>query len=140
MPRTPQQLTPLELEIMNILWEHGPGNVQAVAQHLAPRDGEPLAYTTVQTMLNVLHRKGKVRRELVDRAYVYTPELKRREARGAAVRDLVDRMFGGSAESLVMGLLETDQLTPERLKALQEKLSAAKAAGAKVTGIRGGKK
>jgi BlaI family penicillinase repressor len=135
MPRVPHQLTPLELEIMNILWEHGPGNVQAVAQRLPERDGEPLAYTTVQTMLNVLHRKGKVRRELVDRAYVYTPELKRLEAMGSAVRDLVDRMFGGSAESLVMGLVETDQLTPERLKVLQEKLAAAKAAKAK-----GGKK
>ena len=127
MPRPSQQLTPLELEIMNVLWEHGPGNVQAVAQHLAPREGEPLAYTTVQTMLNVLHRKGRVRRELVDRAYVYTPELKRLDAMASAVRDLVDRMFGGSAESLVMGLVETDQLTPERLKALQEKLDAAKA-------------
>jgi predicted transcriptional regulator len=135
MPRVPHQLTPLELEIMNILWEHGPGNVPAVAQRLPERDGEPLAYTTVQTMLNVLHRKGKVRRELVDRAYVYTPELKRLEAMGSAVRDLVDRMFGGSAESLVMGLVETDQLTPERLKVLQEKLAAVKAAKAK-----GGKK
>jgi len=62
------QLTPLELEIMQILWETGQSNVQVV-QHKLKRE---LAYTTVQTMLNILHRKGKVRRILKDRAYFYS--------------------------------------------------------------------
>src|ERR1051326_7830091 len=52
-------LTPLELEIMNVLWEMGPANVQTVQSRLS---GRPLAYTTVQTMLNVLHRKARVKR------------------------------------------------------------------------------
>ena len=61
MPRKKsEQLTPLELEIMNVLWETGPANVQTV-QQLLPNTR---AYTTVQTMLNILHRKGRVTREL----------------------------------------------------------------------------
>src|SRR5438309_668023 len=59
-PRRPERLTPLELEIMKVLWTAGPGGVQSVRDALAPR--RKLAYTTVQTMLNVLLRKGRVRR------------------------------------------------------------------------------
>ena len=119
MSRKTQQFTPLELEIMKVLWAAGPGNVQDVQAGLG---GEPLAYTTVQTMLNILVRKGKVKRILKGRAYVYQPAVRRLDAVAQTVSDLIDRMFGGSAEELVMGLLETNQLTPERLKELQKKV------------------
>src|SRR5918998_601657 len=109
MPRKKnEQLTPLELEIMQVLWETGPANVQTVQQRLE----RELAYTTVQTMLNVLHRKGKVKRTLKDKAYFYRPAVSRREVVGKAVGDLLEKMFGGSAEGLVMSLLETKRLTP----------------------------
>ena len=120
MARTPRKtdepLTPLELEIMQVLWETGPAPVQTVQERLAPE--RPLAYNTVQTMLNVLHRKGKVRRELAGRAYVYEPSVSRAQTAGQAVSDLVSRMFGGSAESLVLSLVETRHLTPEKLAEL----------------------
>jgi BlaI family penicillinase repressor len=117
MPRkTADPLTPLELEIMKVLWETGPAAVQTVQEHLAPE--RKLAYNTVQTMLNVLHRKSKVRRELQGRAYVYEPVVSRAQAAGQAVGDLVSRMFGGSAESLVLSLVEARHLTPEKLAEL----------------------
>lgn len=121
MPRRKNagQLTPLELQIMNVLWETGPANVQAVQARL---EGRSLAYTTVQTMLNVLHRKGKVKRELKDRAYVYRPVLSRQNAVKQAVGDMLDRFFGGSADSLVLSLVETRHLTPERLAQIQNLL------------------
>ncbi|HEX8922869.1 MAG TPA: BlaI/MecI/CopY family transcriptional regulator [Pyrinomonadaceae bacterium] len=109
-----EQLTPLELEIMKVLWETGPANVQTVQQRLE----RELAYTTVQTMLNVLHRKGKAKRTLKDKAYFYRPAVSRSQVIGNAVGDLIDRMFGGSAESLVMSLVETRHLTPEKLSRL----------------------
>ena len=115
-----EQLTPLELEIMKVLWETGPANVQIVQGHLE----RELAYTTVQTMLNVLHRKNKVTRVLKEKAYFYRPAVSRQQVLRQTVGDIIDRMFGGSAESLVMNLLETRRLTPEtlsRLKALVEK-------------------
>jgi BlaI family penicillinase repressor len=111
-----EQLTPLELEIMQVLWETGPANVQTVQQRLT----RPLAYTTVQTMLNVLHRKNKVKRTLKEKSYFYRPAVSRSQATGHAVTDLIDRMFGGSAENLVMSLVETRHLTPEKLSRLQK--------------------
>lgn len=112
-------LTPLELEIMNVLWTAGPATVQAVQERLR---GRSLAYTTVQTMLNVLTRKAKVKRRLHDRAYVYQPVLSRQKAVGQALGDLVDRFFGGSADTLVMSLVEARRLTPEKLAEIQKLL------------------
>ncbi len=116
-PKT-EQLTPLELEIMHVLWEAGPGNVQMVQQALK----RPLAYTTVQTMLNILHRKGKVKRTLKDRAYFYRPVVSHRQVVSQHIGDLVERLFGGSAENLVMSLVETKHLTPKKLAQLQQLL------------------
>ncbi len=108
------QLTPLELEIMQILWKTEQSNVQVV-QHKLKRE---LAYTTVQTMLNVLHRKGKVKRILKDRAYFYSATVSERKIIKQSLGDMINRLFGGSAESLVMSLVETKQLTPEKLAEL----------------------
>src|SRR3954468_2353877 len=117
MPRKASDpLTPLELEIMKVLWETGPAATQTVQERLAPE--RTLAYNTVQTMLNVLHRKGKVRRELQGRAFFYEPAVTRPQAARQAVGDLVQRMFDGSAEDLVLSLVETRQLTPEKLARL----------------------
>jgi predicted transcriptional regulator len=123
MPRKtkPLQLTPLELEIMQVLWDSGPAPVQRVQNRLDARLGaRKLAYTTVQTMLNVLWRKGKVKRTLVDRAYHYRPAVTREKALGAALHDVVERLFGGSAEALVLSLVETKHLTAEKLERLRK--------------------
>jgi BlaI family penicillinase repressor len=116
-----EQLTPLELEIMHVLWETGPANVQTVQQKLK-RD---LAYTTVQTMLNILHRKGKAKRTLKDRAYFYKPAVSRKQVLSKHVVDVVDRLFGGSAESLFMSLVETKHLTAAKLARLHKLLEEA---------------
>ena len=114
--RKTEHLTPLELEIMHVLWATGPANVQSVQHHLE----RELAYTTVQTMLNILHKKGKVKRVLKDRAYEYAPVVSRSHVTRQHITDLVDRLFGGSAESLVMSLVETKHLTPKKLARLQK--------------------
>lgn len=111
-----EQLTPLELEVMDVLWETGPANVQTVQQKLK----RELAYTTVQTMLNILHRKKKVDRTLKERAYFYKPVVSRGQVVKNTVSDMIERLFGGSAENLVMNLLETKHLTPEKLARLQK--------------------
>ncbi len=111
------QLTPLELRIMQVLWEHGAGTVQAVQNNLS---GESLAYTTVQTMLNVLQRKGKVKRRLVGKAYQYIPVLSRDRALRDAAGDLLDRMFGGSVDALLMSLVKSRQIDAKKLAKLQQ--------------------
>jgi predicted transcriptional regulator len=91
--------------------------VQSVQANLKGRD---LAYTTVQTMLNILHRKGKVKRLLKNRTYIYRPVLSRQKAVTQAVSEVLDRFFGGSADGLLLNLVETRHLTPEKLARLQE--------------------
>ena len=113
-----EQLTPLELEIMNVLWETGAANVQSVQQRIE----REVAYNTVQTMLNILHRKNKVSRTLKDRAYFYKPIVSRRQVSSQVIGDIIDRLFGGSAVSLVMSMIETNHLAPEKLAQLNDLL------------------
>ncbi len=115
-------LTPLELKIMQVLWREGPSNVQLVQQNLLPADD--LAYNTVQTMLNVLHRKGRVRRALKGRAYVYRAVASREKVLGQALRDLIERMFGGSSEELVMSLIKSRQVDAKKIAELSRRLAA----------------
>jgi len=114
-------LTPLELAIMNVLWDRGPSTVAEVQPELA---GE-LAYTTVMTMLNVLLRKKKVKRVQDGRAFRYRPIVTRQRATGSAVEDLVARMFGGSAEALLMTLVETKGLDSKDLERLSKIVAEA---------------
>ena len=122
--KSPRQLTPLELQIMHVLWDTGPAPVQVVQERLS---GE-LAYTTVQTMLNVLHRKGRVKRALRGKAYLYAPVISREKAASQAVTDLVDRLFGGSVDGLVMSLVKTRKLDARKIQELSERLDAHPAA------------
>lgn len=108
------RLTQLELRIMQVIWRSGAGTVAAVQARLKP----PLAYTTVQTVLNILERKGKLRRELKGRAYVYSAKVTEAKALRQGLRDLIDRMFSGSSEELVMSLLKSRQIDAKKLAQL----------------------
>ena len=121
MAKGPNQagLTKLELRIMQAIWRRGGGTVSEVQAELDPS----LAYTTVQTMLNILERKGKLKRELQGRAYVYTARVTEAKALGQQLSDLVDRMFGGSSEELVMSLLKTRQIDAKKLAELTERFN-----------------
>ena len=115
-------LTRLELKMMQVIWKNGACTVAAVQAELRP----PLAYTTVQTVLNILERKGKLLRELEGRAYIYSAKVSEEKAVGQSLGDLIDRMFGGSSEELVMSLLKSRQIDAKRLAKLTEKFSKAK--------------
>jgi predicted transcriptional regulator len=112
-------LTKLELKIMQVIWRRGGCTVGAVQEELDP----PLAYTTVQTMLNILERKGKLKRELEGRAYVYSATITEAKALGQGARDLIDRMFGGSSEALVMSLLKNGDIDAKKLAELTERFN-----------------
>jgi predicted transcriptional regulator len=78
----------------------------------------------VQTMLNVLQRKGRVRRTLKGRAFTYRAVVSEEKVLGHAVRDLVDRMFGGSSEELVMSLIKSREIDPEKIADLSRRMAA----------------
>jgi predicted transcriptional regulator len=111
-------LTKLELQVMQVIWRRGASNVGEVQEGLE----QELAYTTVQTMLNILERKGKLKRQLEGRAYVYSATVTEAKASSHAVRDLVDRMFGGSSEELVMSLIKSKQLDAKQLAELTRRI------------------
>jgi BlaI family transcriptional regulator, penicillinase repressor len=105
---------------MRVLWDDGAGNVQKVLQGLA---GEPqLAYTTVQTTLNVLHRKGKVKRKLVGRAYEYSAIVSREAADSLAIKDVLQKVFRGSVDDLLLSLVRSKKLNARKLEELQARL------------------
>lgn len=116
-----QTLTPLELQIMQVLWEEGACTVSEVQ----PKLKGDLAYTTVQTMLNVLLKKDKVTREPEGRAFRYRAAVSRDRATGGALKDMVKRMFGGSPEALLMALVDTRQISAEELTRIADRLNAA---------------
>lgn len=113
-------LTPAEAEVMRVLWKNGPSTVHDVVAGL-PR---ALAYTTTLTNLRVLDRKGYVSRTpnpQGGRAHLFSAAVPAARARRQHTRELVDRLFGGRPEELVVGLLEAEQVPSaelERLRAL----------------------
>jgi BlaI family penicillinase repressor len=132
-------LTKLELQIMQVIWKLGTSSVKGTSSARAANGAassnsacsvkdvqegleQKLAYTTVQTMLNILERKGKLRRKLRGRAYVYSATVTEARASRHAVRDLVDRMFGGSTDELVMSLIKSRQIDPRRIAELTRRV------------------
>lgn len=117
--RSADILTPLELEIMKVLWDAGPCTVAEVQKRLA----SDLAYNTVQTMLTVLIRKHRVRRTPAGgRAFLYHAAVSRERAVGTALGDLVTRLFGGSGEALLLALVNTRHVTREDIRRASELL------------------
>ena len=107
-------LTGQELEIMKVVWERGAATVREVYEALLER--RKVAYTTVMTMMKILEQKGYLKKSQVDRAYLYRPAQPKRQVIGAMVRDFVNRVFNGSAEPLLVHLVEDNQLTAEELE------------------------
>jgi len=120
MRKKSSTLTPQELEIMKVIWEHEQATVRDVYETL--RKGRTIAYTTVMTMMNVLEKKGHLRKRAEGRSFVYQPTRPRQQVVGTMVRDFVDRVFGGSAEPLLVHLVEDRHLTAEELDALARRI------------------
>ncbi|MGH9693553.1 MAG: BlaI/MecI/CopY family transcriptional regulator [Bryobacteraceae bacterium] len=111
-PRS-KTLTEQELEIMKIVWDRGHATVRDVYETLLGR--RRVAYTSVMTMMNILDQKGHLKRKQVDRAYLYESTKPRAQVTRGMVREFVDRVFNGSAEPLLLHLVEDEKLTEKDL-------------------------
>jgi len=112
--RTQPRLGDLELQILNVLWERGPCTVREVLEAL-PVEPRP-AYTTVLTMMRLMYEKGYLDRRDQGRAHVYQPLLRERRVKRGLLRNLIATGFRGSAEALLVRLLEDEKLSPEELE------------------------
>jgi BlaI family penicillinase repressor len=110
-------LTDQELEIMKIVWVRQTATVRDVYEALLER--RKVAYTTVMTMMKILENKGYLHRKQVDRAYVYRPAQPKNQVIGKMVRDFVNRVFNGSAEPLLVHLIEDRRLTGDEIEEIR---------------------
>ncbi|MGH7575481.1 MAG: BlaI/MecI/CopY family transcriptional regulator [Longimicrobiales bacterium] len=110
--------TERELDVMGVLWEHGPATVAEVQEQMP----DVLAYTTVLTILRTLEEKGHVRHEPEGRAYRYHPLVDRTAAGASALRRLVRKVFSGSPELLLTQLVSERGMTAKQLKRMQQLL------------------
>ena len=113
-------LTGQELEIMKVIWPLGQATVREVYDQL--RERRSLAYTTVQTMMNILETKGHLKKEPGEKAQTYVPVRPQQTVVRSMVREFVDRVFDGSARPLLVHLLKEKGLTAAERKELQKLL------------------
>jgi predicted transcriptional regulator len=120
MRTTSRTLTPQELEIMKIVWRGGEATGRGVYEAL--RERRPIAYTTVLTMLKVLETKGHLTKRRENALYVYRPTRSKRVVVRSMVREFLDRLFDGSAEPLLVHLIEDRKLSEAQLDRLARKI------------------
>ena len=118
-PRSPgrtQKPTNAEVAILRVLWSRGPSTVRDVARVMGRED----EYTTILKLLQNMTAKRLVRRDESDRSHVYAAARPEEQTQRQIVRDLVDRVFDGSAAKLVMQALASSQTSPKELEEIQQ--------------------
>jgi BlaI family penicillinase repressor len=111
------QLGRMQFRIMQVLWDRGRASAREITDAL--NGPEPVAHSTVQTLLRQLEAKGAVGHEADNRTFVFFPRLKEDKVKRTAARDLLERVFGGNVGSLVAHLLKTERLSRSELDELQ---------------------
>jgi BlaI family penicillinase repressor len=118
----PRQLGAAEQHVMDYIWQHGPASAEAC------RDGLktiwPMKESTMRTVLRRLEDKGYVSHTTEGRTFVYRAIEAPASVATRTVKHLIDRFCGGSAEALLLGMVNADVLTPAQLQRLATKIAA----------------
>jgi len=115
-------LTDAEARVMSVLWRSRTATVGDVVAALTPKKkkAKGASYSTVQTILRILERKGYVAHEQVDRAFVFRPIVDERQARRKAWRHLVRRLFDDSPSLLILNVLDDEDLDAAEVARLKK--------------------
>lgn len=116
-------LSEAQLEIMNVVWDRGEVTVGEVWEALAQE--RDVARNTVQTMMVRLAEKGWLKHRAAGRAFLYRPAVPREATQKTMVQRLLDQAFAGSAEGLVMALLEQQALSRDEARRIREMIDEA---------------
>jgi predicted transcriptional regulator len=119
-----RQLGQAEQAVMDHVWSHGPVSSEDCREALAA--SWPMKESTVRTVLRRLEEKGYVTHTVDGRAYLYSAVQAPISVATRAVRQLIDRFCGGSAETLVMGLVEDDVIGARELNRIRQRIAQAK--------------
>jgi predicted transcriptional regulator len=112
--------TEAELEILSILWSRGPSTVRDVHDEICRR--KPAQYTTVLKFMQIMAEKGLVRRDERARAHIYRASRPQEWTQRQIAGDILQRAFGGSAKSLMMGALAAQKASPRELAEIRQLL------------------
>src|SRR5215470_15599510 len=112
-------LTNAEHRIMEVIWARGSATVAEVVDALKGKD----AYTTILTLMRILKEKGYLSSRKEGRAFVFVPKVDRNTEARKAVHQLLSRFYSGSPSELVLSFLREEELTPEELDELKEKIA-----------------
>ncbi len=119
MPRQKSlQPTPVELQILGILWDNGPQTARQVFEHLSVL--KETAYSTTVKMLSVMLEKGHVARDDDAQPQVYRAARTRAKTQKGMLKDLVDRAYDGSMMSLMMQALSAHRASPEEVEEMRQ--------------------
>ena len=108
----------VQLRIMQVLWERGQASAREITDALSPESG--IAHSTVQTLLRKMEDKGVVGHEIEERTFVFRPLVDRQSISRGAARELIDRVFAGSAAGLIAHLLSEERISRKELQELRE--------------------
>ena len=123
MPRPKQTTpTPAELEVLQLLWDQGPATVRQVMEQLSAQ--RPRGYTSVMSLMEVMHQKGLLRRESQGRAYLYDARVDQSKTLGQMLGDLLRRAYHGSSTALVSHLLEHAAPDEDELREIRRVIEA----------------
>ncbi len=114
--------TDVELALLQVLWEHGPGSVREVLHRFNEGRESEAGYTTVLKIIQIMTEKGLVERDDSRRPQVYRARLTEEQTQRQLVSDLLDRAFGGSAKQLVMHALAAKEASDEELAEVEKLL------------------
>ena len=124
MSRTPPRLGKVQLQIMQVLWQHGRATARQITDALSR--SKPIAHSTVQTLLRKLEAKGAVAHEVEERTFIFRPLYEQSEVAESATRDLLNRVFSGSVYGLVAHLLQHETISGDELMRLRALVNAEK--------------
>jgi BlaI family penicillinase repressor len=118
MARGTARLGKVQLEIMRILWRRGRATAREITEEMSQQ--QPIAHSTVQTLLRQLEAKGAVGHEMEDRTFIFYPLHQETEVTATATRDLLSGLFNGSVYGMMAHLLKHEEVSPEDLARLRE--------------------
>ena len=117
----------VQLRIMRVLWERGRANAREITDAMNENSDEPVAHSTVQTLLRKLEDKGSIAHEVEDRTFIFYPLVEEDCVTRSATRELVERVFGGDAAGLVAYLLKEERIPSKELDQLRQLIDEASA-------------
>jgi predicted transcriptional regulator len=117
--RRSRTFTEVELELMQLMWEHGDLTTIQIQDILHDR-GRDLADGSIRKMLSILMEKGHITRKRYGRGHIYSPIVMREKANSSIINDLIERVFGGSVPGMVASLLKAQDVSKDDIKEIKK--------------------